>query len=275
MLRPSVCPPWQPDSGSTPLRNRRRSYTTRWDTTSLLARGDLADRSLAITLPPIPDARRRPEDAIWAEFDASAPSILAALLDGLVTALKRLPGLRIERLPRMADFARLACAAAPAFGWTDAEMLAALEMNRAASVAGVIEADPVADAVRSFALDKLQNRLTSWEGTASDLLMQLGKDVGEEACRERSWPRQPNQITAALKRAAPSLRRVGVDVDLGTRAPGTGRRMVGMRFRPVGEAQSQSSHPHAPVCDGVTVRDGCDDGFTPSDLSDFRLQERT
>jgi hypothetical protein len=36
---------------------------------SLLARGDLADRSIAITLPPIPDAKRRPETEVWADFD--------------------------------------------------------------------------------------------------------------------------------------------------------------------------------------------------------------
>ena len=85
---------------------------------SLLARGDLADRSIAMTLPPIPDAARRPEAELWRNFEAAAPGILAALLDGLVMALRRLPTLRIDNLPRMADFARLACAAAPAFGWT-------------------------------------------------------------------------------------------------------------------------------------------------------------
>jgi transposase len=32
MLQTSACPPWLPDSGSTPLRNAWRSYTTRRDT---------------------------------------------------------------------------------------------------------------------------------------------------------------------------------------------------------------------------------------------------
>jgi hypothetical protein len=51
---------------------------------------------------------------------------------GLVfSALRRLPTLRLERLPRMADFARLACAAAPAFGWTEAELLAGAVEERA------------------------------------------------------------------------------------------------------------------------------------------------
>ncbi len=37
MLQRSACPPWQPESGSAPLRNRCRSYTTRWDTTRSFA----------------------------------------------------------------------------------------------------------------------------------------------------------------------------------------------------------------------------------------------
>ena len=102
---------------------------------SLLARADLADRALAITLPPIPDAARRTEVEMDAAFAAAAPGILALLLDGLVLALRDAPYLRLPRLPRMADFAKLACAAAPAFGWTAADMLAALEENRTNAVA--------------------------------------------------------------------------------------------------------------------------------------------
>ena len=78
---------------------------------NLLARGDLADRSLTVTLPVIPDDRRRDEAAVGHDFDAARPGILGALLDGLVTALRRLPDLHLPKLPRMADFARVACAA--------------------------------------------------------------------------------------------------------------------------------------------------------------------
>jgi hypothetical protein len=58
---------------------------------SVLHRGDLADRAIAVTLLPIPDERRRPESEVWTEFEAAAPGVLAALLDGLVVALRRLP----------------------------------------------------------------------------------------------------------------------------------------------------------------------------------------
>ncbi len=58
---------------------------------SLLARGDLADRALAVTLPAIPDNQRRPEAEVWADFTQAAPAILGLLLDGLAMALGDLP----------------------------------------------------------------------------------------------------------------------------------------------------------------------------------------
>ena len=190
---------------------------------SLLARGDLADRSIAVTLPHIPDEKRRAESAVWAEFDAAAPGILALLLDGLVTALRRLPSLKIDRLPRMADFARLACAAAPALGWTEAEMLAAMEANRKASVETVVEADPIAEAVRAIMADSAAGR---WEGTASLLLEQVNMRVAVEVKNERGWPKDASRLSARLRRVAPALRRAGVEVTLPISGGRNGRSIV-------------------------------------------------
>ena len=63
---------------------------------SLLARADLADRSIAVTLQHIPDDKRRPESEVWSNFDACAPAIFALLLDALVVALGRLPKLQLS-----------------------------------------------------------------------------------------------------------------------------------------------------------------------------------
>ena len=174
---------------------------------SLLARGDLADRALAVTLPPIPDAARRPEGEVWAGFDRTAPCILALLLDGLATALRTLPTLRLPRLPRMADFARLACAAAPSFGWTAEAVLDAIEGNRAAAVEAVLDADPVAGALRDMAADG-----GAWTGTATALLAAVNGRATMEVQREKGWPKDGARLSARLKRVAPALRRAGVDV---------------------------------------------------------------
>ncbi len=196
----------------------------------MLARGDLADRALAVTLPPIPDAKRRTEAEVWRDFEAAAPGILALLLDALVMGLRDMETVQLPRLPRMADFARLVCAAAPAFGWEPEAMLDALEGNRADAIEAVIEADPVALAVRGLLATGEDGRpLPSerWEGTATTLLAAVNASAAapEEVRRERAWPKDAARLSARLKRIAPALRRAGVEV-ASVREPGTGQRIV-------------------------------------------------
>jgi hypothetical protein len=185
---------------------------------SLLARGDLADRAIAITLPPIPDDRRKPEAEVWRDFEAARPGLLAMLLDGLVCAMARLPGLHIERLPRMADFARLAVAMAPAFGWSEADMLGALEENRSAAVAGVVESDGIAVAVQAITEEKGR-----WLCTASELLGAINDRTPLDRQRQRDWPKDATRLSQKLRRVSPALRRVGIDVILPASGGRSGR----------------------------------------------------
>jgi energy-coupling factor transporter ATP-binding protein EcfA2 len=224
---------------------------------SLLARGDLADRAIAITLPAIPDDRRRPESEIWCEFDAAAPGILALLLDALVLALRDGPGLKLERLPRMADFARIACAAAPAFGWTAAEMLAAMADNRAGAVAGVIEADTIAATVQAFAIE---DRIR--QGTASELLEAINSRTPLDRQRERDWPKDATRLSGRLRRVAPALRRAGVDLVLPENGGRAGRLITIRQIEPQrSERPERSSQAPAPEC--------CDAGYAGNAAGPF------
>ena len=53
---------------------------------------------------------RRAEEEFWEAFEAARPRILGALLDGVAHGIDRLPRICLERLPRMADFAKWAVA---------------------------------------------------------------------------------------------------------------------------------------------------------------------
>ena len=66
-------------------------------------------------LAPIAEHQRRPEHALWREFELARPHILGALLDAAAHGLHMLPRVRLERLPRMADFALWATACEGAF----------------------------------------------------------------------------------------------------------------------------------------------------------------
>ncbi len=182
---------------------------------ALLSRGDLADRALAITLPKMPDAKRTPEADLWQDFEAARPKLLGLLLTALSRALRDMDAIQLGALPRMADFARLACAAAPAFGWTAEAMLDALDRNRAAAVQAVIDGDPVASSVASLAHERAEKRppLGPWEGTPSELLRSLADHIPEDRRRERDWPKDATRLSQALRRCAPALRRAGIEVE--------------------------------------------------------------
>jgi hypothetical protein len=81
----------------------------------VITRPDLADRAILLTLAPIADRQRRSEQALWREFELARPHILGALLDAAAHGLQMLPQVRLQQLPRMADFALWATACESAF----------------------------------------------------------------------------------------------------------------------------------------------------------------
>jgi hypothetical protein len=115
----------------------------------IVTRPDLADRAVFLTLQPIPEEHRRPEQELWAAFDAARPRVLGVLLDAAVVGLKRLPETRLAKLPRMADFALWATACETAL-WPAGTFWSAYCGNRDEAVEAVIDADPIAAAVRAI-----------------------------------------------------------------------------------------------------------------------------
>jgi hypothetical protein len=172
----------------------------------IVTRPDLADRALFLTLEPIPEERRRPEQELWAAFEAERPRILGVLLDAIVEGLKRLPETKLERLPRMADFALWATACETAL-WSAGTFWSAYCGNRDEAVEGVIDADPIAAAVRAVMVTR-----TEWTGTASDLLGALAEAAGERTSKSKNWPDSPRALAGRLRRAATFLRKVGIEI---------------------------------------------------------------
>ena len=147
---------------------------------NIVTRPDLADRAIFLTLAPIPEERRRSEKAFWAAFEEAKAQILGALLDVVEHGLRELPGIRLETLPRMADFALWATACETAI-WPRGTFQAAYAGNRDNAVYSMIEADPVAYAIRS-----LMDKRTVWTGTASDLLGALEEEVSEKTAKAKT-----------------------------------------------------------------------------------------
>jgi hypothetical protein len=173
--------------------------------TEVITRGDLADRALKVTLSPISDEDRRPEAELDARWEELRPIALGGLLDATVTALRRLPDVRPDRLPRLADHARWVMAAEPALGWEDGAYLAAYEDARVLANESALESSPLTAPLKLIAA-------SGFEGTATDLLERIEDLADDDAVRSKSWPRSARSLSGMLRRLAPSLRESGIAI---------------------------------------------------------------
>ena len=130
-----------------------------------MTRPDLGDRAIFLTLPPIADVGRRPEQNLWQDFLAARPFILGALLDALSHGLRKLPQVHIEQLRRMADFIIWGTACETALWLAGHGVKAPMLAHLTSAVEhNLINASPVTHAVRAIMATRV-----SWTGTASDL----------------------------------------------------------------------------------------------------------
>lgn len=178
---------------------------------SLTDRADLAERALTVRLLRIDETTRESEDDWWVSWEAARPKILGALLDAISAAVRKYDSIKLDRMPRMAAFAKVMAATEEALGWPVGTFMQAYDANRRATSEAVFESDPVAVAIHGFmAVTDLVNG--AWEGTATMLLARLNAFVGEETRRSKFWPAKVNALGNAVDRAAPLLRHKGVHV---------------------------------------------------------------
>ena len=197
----------------------------------LATRGDLASRAIFIRLAPI--TRRRTEAEIRDDFDQVGGRVLGALLDVLAAALPRIAATRLPEEAadvRLADFAVLAMAAEPSLGWPTGTALTALRTNAAEATAMLIEMDPLAAAIRA-----LVDRAGPINELATELHQRLNTEVTDDVRRDRSWPRSSAAFGTHLRRIAPALRKIGLDVDM-RRVTAGNRVRIGFGSVDVGEA---------------------------------------
>ena len=186
------------DDDVTVLAFRRAVILTSIDPGALA--GDLAERLLIAELQPILDTKRRAEAEVREAFAEGRAAILAGLLDLLADVLAKLAGLSLDRMPRMADFARILAAVDAVQGWETLKDYLDASTDVAADV---LEGDAFARAVI-----KLAEGAGQWTGTATELL----EAVATPEPAPKTWPKDPTRAGGRLKRAATALRAVGIEV---------------------------------------------------------------
>jgi hypothetical protein len=171
-------------------------------------RNDLIDRAIVTKLPPVPSDSRRTEKSLMKEFEEYRPSILGALLDAVSEALMNISKVKLESLPRMADFAEWIVAAEPALPWQVGGFMEAYKGNRAEAVDVSLDSDPVAAAIL-----KLLDEEGEFEGISTELLEKLEGYTKDSIVTSRFWPKDGRSLSGRVDRAAPFLREVGIMVD--------------------------------------------------------------
>lgn len=168
-------------------------------------RPDLAERSLQLELESMPDERRIAERVLWQRLDDARTAILTALVNGLVCAVRELPDLKLDRLPRMADAAVWATAGEPAFGWERGTFITSYWANLQEGAEASLDAHPVGVTIRALLAAQPE-----WNGEPAHLLSMLNEKATDEQRRSKSWPSSARTLSSCLRRLAQAFRRAGI-----------------------------------------------------------------
>lgn len=173
----------------------------------LANRSDLLDRALLVHLETIPEDRRKTESQFWKEFEQSKTAIFSGLLMAVSLALRKIDSVKLEQLPRMADFAEWSAAAEDGLRLTAGSFMNAYTRNRDNVNETALEALPLADTVKAFC-----DKNDDFEGTMKEFLAELNKIADDETKKNKEYPKSERGLRSKLERINPNLRAIGIDI---------------------------------------------------------------
>jgi hypothetical protein len=151
----------------------------------------------------------------------------------------------------MADFAVWVTACEGAL-WKKGTFMAAYTRNIQEAVETVLENDQVADVLRKY----MDTTPLGFTGTADDLLKALNGIASETQQKAKGWPKRPADLGKILRRIAPPLRKIGIDVAFPERK--SRQRKITIAPVKVGETLSLLSLPSLSNSDNDLDGDGND-----------------
>jgi hypothetical protein len=175
---------------------------------NVATRADLLDRSILTELVRIADSDRRELSDIMANFETDKAEILGGIFDTLVKAIGIYPAVRLQNLPRMADFARWGYAIGEALGEGLGQVfLDEYQQNYERQNDEVLNNDPVATLTLEFMKDK-----TDWHGTHSalhDKFVEIAENCAINA-KDKGFPKDAAALGKRLRGIVSNLRHEGI-----------------------------------------------------------------
>ncbi|MCO7126061.1 hypothetical protein NIE88_09760 [Sporolactobacillus shoreicorticis] len=169
---------------------------------------DLLDRSLLIDLDRIDEKERVEERVIWERFDADLPMILGGALNTLSRAMPVYSTLKLNSLPRMADFAKWGYAIAEVLGYGGPAFIEAYKSNQQYANEEALNEHPVATAIKA-----LMAQQPKWSGTVTELLIKLQSIAFREHIDThlKTWPSAPNALSRRLNEVKSNFKEIGIE----------------------------------------------------------------
>jgi hypothetical protein len=182
-----------------------------------LTEPDALDRSILIELIRIPRDKRKLESQILSEFEELKPKVLGYIFDLLVKALKIMPSLQLNELPRMADFALWGEAISQAMGHDPLEFLNAYYENIGRQNIEAIESHSIAHAIAKYFEEGEDQSSKVLKGSPLEILEVLKIFALEHKISTDSklWPKSPNALSRRLNQIRSNLLEgLGIEVTI-------------------------------------------------------------
>ena len=179
-----------------------------------LTEPDALDRSIMIELDRISKEIRRTESEIIGEFFKLRPMLLGYIFDLLVKAIRIKPTIRLNDLPRMADFALWGEAIARAMGYKELQFMNAYYENIGKQNIEAIENHPLGQAIARFYEERIEHTET-WEGSPTELLQHLAAIAQNHGINtnHKSWPKEVRWLIRRLNQIRSNLLEgLGIDI---------------------------------------------------------------
>lgn len=157
-----------------------------------IVNADLMDRAIILKLQRIKPENRRPEQDLWHAFNLAQPKILGGIFDIIVKAMAIYPTVKIDKLPRLADFAKWGYAIAEGLGKSGDKFLEDFSNNVKHQNESVAEKNVLCQSIIGLMEDK-SNHLN----TVSEVHKELKKIVGEDA-KDETFPKLPHNMRGQL-----------------------------------------------------------------------------
>lgn len=169
-----------------------------------IVNADLMDRSIIIKQQRIKPEHRKPEHDLWREFDKALPGILGGIFDTIVKAMAIYPTVSIDKLPRLADFAKWGYAVAVALGNSGDKFLESFSTNVKHQNESVAEKNVLCQAIMGL-IDGRSNILNSVAEVHKDLKRIVGEDAKDE-----TFPKLPHHLRGQLDLLRSTLAEHGI-----------------------------------------------------------------